>query len=59
MRNTNPTMTVTMPDGRTMPDRRPGHSVSGLLYYYDPFQRAHNVNACKVAKHIRFSEALA
>lgn len=36
-----PRITITLPDGRVNLDTRPGHSISGLMYYLDPFIRYH------------------
>lgn len=38
-----PTIVTTLPDGRVVQDTRPGHSVSGLMFYLDPFIRYHGV----------------
>lgn len=51
-----PRIVITYPDGRSIADNRPGHSVTGLMFYLDPFQRAHSLSlrgmGCFVA-HLR------
>ncbi len=32
-------ITYTHPDGTQTTDNRPGHTMTGILYYIDPFQR--------------------
>jgi hypothetical protein len=47
-----PRITTTKPDGTTVKDTRPGHTISGLLYTLDPFQRAELLSPTRVHREI-------
>ena len=51
------TFTITFPDGTAVEDSRPGHSVAGLLYMIDPFQRGARVRLSRVTFEIDFHES--
>lgn len=42
------TVEVTDPHGNVQLDRRPGHSLSGLFYYMDPFQAPYSIRLGRV-----------
>lgn len=42
------TIVKTSPDGTTTYDVRPGHTVSGLMFYMDPFQAPHPIPLTRV-----------
>lgn len=46
-------VTTVLPSGQSFgPDWRPGHSISGLLYYLDPFQRYYATRLARVSLRI-------
>lgn len=48
-----PTETHTYPNGGRYESTRPGHTIAGLLYYRDPFQRETRVPLRRVVLAIK------
>jgi hypothetical protein len=45
-------ITITYPHGGSVVDNRPGHTLDGLLFYQDPFQRNVRVRLAHVAMYL-------